>query len=259
MVLLGPRRGANVGAACRAIKNMGAGRLFVVGGDYDRDEARRTAVHAADVFDSRHESESFEAAVAPCSLVIGTTSRTRPWSIPVDRIDDALADARRRGLEATSIALVFGREDRGLSNEELARCHRLAYVPTAGDYDSLNLAQAVVVCLYEWLRSGRATGDDGNEPGRPPSRAEGAGVRPTEAGPAAPAAAQAAAIADLQLVLEEIGFLHGDQADRVMASVVSMLTRGGLDAREVSILRGMVRQIRWAARHEVRPSSTDGD
>jgi len=262
-VLLGPKRGANVGAACRAIKNMGAGELFVVGGDYDVGEARRTAVHAADVFDSRREAASFEDAVAPCSLVVGTTSRSRPWSIPVDRIDDVLADARRRGVAAASIALVFGPEDRGLSNEELARCHRLAHVPTAGDYESLNLAQAVVICLYEWLRSGRAAavGDEASCRSAVGTDRPGAGRAASDAALPAAAAAQAAAIADLQRVLEEIGFLHGDQADRVMASVVSMLTRGGLDDREVSILRGMVRQIRWAARRPAdgRRSLPSGD
>lgn len=239
VVLLGPRRGSNVGAACRAIKNMGAGALFVVGGEYDRDEARRTAVHAGDVFDARVEAATFEDAVAACSLVIGTTSRQQPWQIPVEPIDRVFAQACARGLEGPDIALVFGPEDRGLSNEELARCHRLAFVPTACEYSSLNLAQAVVVCLYEWLRSGRRQ----------------VGPRPGDPAPAA-AGAQADALADLRDVLEEIGFLDGDQGERVMASITSMLTRGGLDEREVSILRGIVRQIRWAARREGQPKDS---
>jgi len=238
-VLLGPKRGANVGAACRAIKNMGAGDLVVVGGEFDAAEARRTAVHAADVFEARVEAASLEDAVAPCRFVVGTTSRSDPWSIPVDGIDAVFADARRRGLDAASVALVFGPEDRGLCNEELARCHRVATIPTAGDYDSLNLGQAVVVCLYEWLRGGRG----GNDRAAAPD-AE-----------AADAASTAAALADLRRVLEEIGFLHGDQDERVMASVASMLTRGGLQEREVRILRGMVRQIRWAASRGGAPAA----
>lgn len=232
-MLLGPRRGANVGAACRAIKNMGAGDLVVVGGDYDPDEARRTAVHAGDVFDARLEAATLEDAVAPCRFVVGTTSRSNPWNIPVEPIDAVFADARGRGLPPSSVALVFGPEDRGLCNEELSRCQRVATIPTADDYDSLNLAQAVVVCLYEWRRGGRG---------------EAAAPAPAAAVPdAADAASTAAALADLRRVLEEIGFLHGDQDERVMATVASMLTRGGLADREVRILRGMVRQIRWAA------------
>ncbi len=240
-----PRRGSNVGAVCRAIKNMGGGELFVIGGEYDHDEARRNAVHAADVFDARCEAASLEDAVAACGLVVGTTSRTRPWSIPVERIDDVLADARRGSLAGASIALVFGPEDRGLSNEELARCHRLACVPTADDYASLNLAQAVIVCLYEWLRSGR-DGDHADAAATQPSCRAAAG-------------AQSAALADLRSVLEEIGFLEGDQGERVMATIASMLTRGGLDEREVSILRGIARQIRWAARRTTGPPSPQRD
>lgn len=233
VVLLFPRRGMNVGAACRAIKNMGAGDLVVVGGEYDRDEAERTAVHAADVFRARVEAASFEDAVASASLVVGTTSREKPWSIPVVEIAEAFAEARRSGLEAGQVALVFGPEDRGLSNEELARCHRLAFVPTATEYASLNLAQAVVVCLYEWLQSSRRVG--------------GGGASPPAANPAS-AGQQDAAIADLRGVLEEIGFLDGDQADRVMATIASIFTRSVLDEREVAILRGIARQMRWAAR-----------
>jgi tRNA/rRNA methyltransferase len=256
VVLLGPKRGANVGAVCRAIKNMGAGRLVVLGGEYDRGEALRTAVHADDVFEARLEATSFDEAVASSSFVIGTSPREAPWRMPVRSIDEVFAEARARGLEPSSIALVFGPEDRGLNNEELARCHRIAFVPTSAEYSSLNLAQAAVVCLYEWLQSGR--------PARGTIPGAGAASTPAARGSAgedvsasvatgvssAPASASAMreALADLAGVLAEIGFLHGDQSERVMATVASMLTRGGLDDREVRILRGMVRQIRWAAR-----------
>jgi tRNA/rRNA methyltransferase len=254
-VLVAPKRGANVGAASRAIKNMGAGTLAIVGGEYDADEARRTAVHAADVFDAREIAASFEEAVATASLVIGTTSRDKPWSIPVEEIGDVLAGVARRGLDPAGVALVFGPEDRGLSNEELARCHCLAYVPTAGDYASLNLAQAVVVSLYEWLQvsRGRPRGA-GTAPG-PREDAPAAGAETSETAAPASAAAQNAALEDLRDVLVEIDFLHGDQSDRVMATIASMLTRSGLDEREVRILRGLVRQIRWATR---RPGSLHG-
>lgn len=232
VVLVEPSRGANVGAACRAISNMGAGELFIVGGQYDAEEARRTAVHAGDVFDSRRHVDSIAEAVAPCALVVGTTSRSRPWSIPVVSVGEVFADARRRGLGAAQVAIVFGPEDHGLTNEQLARCHRVAFIPTASEYSSLNLAQAVVVCLYEWLRGqhqGAATGQAG-------------------AAPPASAAEQDVAIADLEGALGEIGFLDGDQGERVMASVASILVRSGLDERESRIVRGIARQIRWAAR-----------
>lgn len=245
MVLLEPKRGANVGAACRAIKNMGAGELFVVGGEYDRDEAARTSVHAREILADCHQVATFEDAVGDCAVVIGTTSRENPWQIPVAPIGEVLAWAQAKGLPPASVALVFGREDRGLSNEELSRCHRLAFVPTADEYASLNLAQAVVVCLYEWLQvPKRAAGEISASTAQgPPTES-----RSTDSTESSLAAAQTEALADLRSVLFEIDFLHGDQADRVMATVASMLTRGGLDEREVRILRGMARQIRWAAR-----------
>lgn len=243
MVLLFPRRGANVGAACRAIKNMGAGDLVVVGGEYDRGEAERTAVHAADVLRARVEAASFDEAVATASLVVGTTSREKPWSIPVVEVADVFAEARQRGLDAGEVALVFGPEDRGLSNEELARCHRLAFVPTAGEYASLNLAQAIVVCLYEWLQSSRrGTGAATSGAATPASAALQGSARPASADQ------QEAAIADLRDVLAEIGFLEGDQSERVMGTIASIFRRSLLDEREVAILRGIARQMRWAAR-----------
>ncbi len=233
MVLLDPARGANVGAACRAAKNMGAAGLAVVGGSFDPDEARRTAVHADDVFDARRKPASLDEAVAGSALVIGTTSRRQPWAIPVRDVGEAFADARARGLAGGDVALVFGPEDSGLDNATLARCHMVACIPTADEYASLNLAQAVVVCLYEWLRGSR---EQSGVPSHP------------EHDPPADAATQAAALADLSGVLAEVGFLEGDQGERVMASVASMLVRGGLSARDASILRGIARQVRWAVR-----------
>src|SRR6185369_10544214 len=87
IVLLRPKRGANVGAVCRAMKNMGAGDLVIVGGEYDGEEARRTAVHAGDVYESIRTAATLDEAIAPATFVVGTTSRTQPWSIPVVPID----------------------------------------------------------------------------------------------------------------------------------------------------------------------------
>jgi TrmH family RNA methyltransferase len=232
VVLVSPRRGANVGAACRAIRNFAAGRLVVVDGDYDVAEARRTAVHGADVLDARIDAASLEEAVAASAVVIGTSPRDRPWNLPSAPIAEVFAWARVATAAPGDVALVFGPESRGLSNSELSLCHRVAYVPTGDEYTSLNLAQAVVVCLYEWGRPAPAEAAAAGEPGRL----------------LAPGADQRAALADLGEVLEEVGFLHGDQAERVMGTVASMFARNGLDEREVRILRGIARQVRWAAR-----------
>jgi TrmH family RNA methyltransferase len=200
-------------------------------------------VHAADVFEQRILATTFEEAVAEARVVIGTTSRREAWHIPVEPIGDVFGDVHRRGLAGSDVALVFGPEDRGLSNDELSRCHRLAFVPTASEYASLNLAQAAIVCLYEWMRSSTAGPGGGHA-----CAAVATGAVNDDENRAATAGAQADAIADLRDVLTEIGFLDGDQSERVMATIASMLTRSGLDDREVRILRGIVRQIRWAAR-----------
>jgi len=262
VVLLEPKRGANVGAVCRAIKNMGAGALVLVGGEFDAAEAERTSVHARDVFASRLTVSCFDEAVAGCSLVIGTTSRTTPWKMPVAPIRqvarEAIRAARRQVVGADPAAwasstppgcdddpsrvarpcaLVFGREDRGLSNEELSRCHRLAYVPTADEYVSLNLAQAAVVCLYEWFVAAQEETAEQS----PVSQESPAAV----CGRQAQATSVSAAVEDLRGVLYEIGFLSADQGERVMAAIASLLTRNGLDEREVRIVRGIARQMRW--------------
>jgi len=228
------------------MKNMGATTLRVVGGEYDADEARRTAVHAADVLDRAKNCASFDEAVADCEVVVGTTSRHDPWHMPVLDVEEAFTALAASPSPPATAALVFGPEDRGLGNEELSRCHVLASIPTGDAYASLNLAQAAVVCLYEWRRVWRVAArgmlQTGAPSAPPPSEQAEAGGR------RASAASQAAALEDLRAALTEIGFLHGDQSERVMASVASMLTRGGLDEREVRILRGLVRQVRWAAR-----------
>lgn len=269
-MLLEPRRGANVGAVCRAIKNMGAAGLVVVGGEFDSAEAERTSVHARDVFASRLEVGSFDEAVAGCGLIVGTTSRTTPWRMPVAPIRqvarEAISAARRaevdddRGASAVlpapnqllraqppprACALVFGREDRGLSNEELARCHRLAYVPTADEYASLNLAQAAVVCLYEWFVAGQEEATETTEMADASQPADQPEIVLPGGRAQAEAASVSAALGDLRGALIDIGFLSADQPDRVMAAIASLFTRSGLDEREVRMVRGIARQMRW--------------
>jgi tRNA/rRNA methyltransferase len=128
---------------------------------------------------------------------------------------------------------VFGPEDSGLSNEEIAACHLLAYIPTSADYASLNLAQAAVVCLYEVLRARVAGNVDARET-KPD------GVR-----------ADAAAVEDMYAALEQallaIGFLSSDNPRHIMMTLRDVLGRAGLDERELRVLRGVARQISWFA------------
>jgi tRNA/rRNA methyltransferase len=239
--LVRPIRGANVGAVCRAVKNMGAGALYTVNGAFEPEHARQTAVHAADVFEARVEAASLAEALAGCSLVVGTTARGGPYrerGRDIRVAAHAIAGAERAG-DALAPALVFGPEDSGLTNDEIAACHLLAYIPTGADYASLNLAQAAVVALYEVLRA-RTAALEAETPAR--TGREVAGARPR-----ADAAAVEAMLVALERSLLAIGFLSEQNPQHVMMSLRDVLGRAGLDERELRILRGVARQMAWFA------------
>ncbi len=243
VVLVGPRGGANVGAVCRAIKNMGAGDLAIVSGTFDWEEARRMAVHAGDVLRGARTVEKLSEAVSGCSLVVGTTCRRGQLRARADDIAAVAAElAAGRARLGGPIGLVFGSEDTGLENEEVLACHRLAYVPTSSTYPSLNLAQAVAISLYE-LRRAFLGGGRLPHPGGCEEALE----------PVADAAAVEAMLQALEAALVEIGFLRERGGEPVMAAIRSVLTRAGADRREVRIFHGIARQIRWFAEggHEV--------
>jgi len=242
VVLVRPHGGANVGAVCRAMKNMGARDLVVVAGSFEVEQARTMAVHAGDVLESRREVATLREAITGCGTVVGTTARKgafRDRSEDVRDVARELAAAHARPGEAGGLptALVFGPEDTGLTNEDVAVCHRLAFIAAADDYPSLNLAQAVLVCLYEIHRAALEAGRRTTSVGAPSRQ----GYRPAEAGEIEDA------LASLERALVAIGFLGEEGADRVMASLRSLLTRAGMDERELRIVRGIARQVSWFA------------
>jgi tRNA/rRNA methyltransferase len=227
-VLFRPQSPGNIGAAARALKNMGFDDLRLVGpGTPQSREAVAMAVHADDVLARATVYPDLPAALADCSVAVGTTSRrggyrSRATPLRAAALEfDALAAANK-------IAIVFGREDRGLTNRELKLCHRLVTIPTAADYPSLNLAQAVMVVAYELMMAGAAV-----EVRRTPEFV-------------------AASISDPMLermaqALVSIGFIPDDNPDHIMFALREIFGRSGLTAREVEILNGMARQMRWVA------------
>ena len=155
-VLYRPQSAGNIGAAARALKNMGFDDLRLVGlGPLNDREAVKMAVHADDILANATVYPDLAAAIADCSIAVGTTSRRGGYRSratplrPAAAELDALADSNK-------IAIVFGREDRGLTNRELKLCHRLVTIPTAPEYPSLNLAQAVMVVAYELMMAATA-------------------------------------------------------------------------------------------------------
>ena len=151
VVLVRPRNPLNIGAAARAMSNFGFASLRLVNPYAVAFREARSAVGAADVLASAAEFEDVADAVADASLVVGTTAvRHRELQQPL-RAPVAAAALIRKRLKSGDVALLFGSEKTGLSTDDLSHCHWLLRIPTAGNI-SMNLGQAVAVCLYELTR-----------------------------------------------------------------------------------------------------------
>jgi tRNA/rRNA methyltransferase len=238
IVLVRPRIAANIGAAARVMRNMGLDDLVLVSPEAvpTDAEARRLATHGEDVLERCRIVAGFGEAVADCVLVAATSARVggltrRQFVGPPDEIAPRLVEAMTMG----PVALVFGPEASGLTNEEVSRCHYLIHVPTDPQYPVLNLAQAVAICTYElrrhWLR-----------------RTDAPTLLPPTSAPA-PFADRERAFAHLRLALEDVHFLWNEKADSLMHALRHLLDRAGPTPMEVDVLLGLARQLRWFARH----------
>jgi len=148
VVLSRPSHPGNVGSAARAMKTMGFSDLRIVDAPALDEEARALAAGGIDVLDAARRHDTLEAAIADCSLAVAFTARVRGLSLESEPIR-ALAPAIAEAMRAARVALVFGNETSGLSNDEIGRCQRIAAIPASADYSSLNLAAAVQVACYE--------------------------------------------------------------------------------------------------------------
>lgn len=239
IVLVGPREPGNVGAAARAMKNMGVRALVVAAAPtLDLAAARRLAVHATDVLDDCRMVATLAEAVGDCGLVVGTSGRPSVLDTGATTPRDA-AGAIVAASAAHDVALVFGPEDHGLSTEQLAHCQRVIAIPTSDAYASLNLAQAVLLCAYE-LRLAAIAGPGPIGAPRP----------------LAPHERLELLFAKLEAALSAIGFLHGEGAPHVLRQLRRMLGRAELEDPEVDVLLGVARQMAWAAGFVPGPSGT---
>jgi tRNA (cytidine32/uridine32-2'-O)-methyltransferase len=224
VVLVRPSRPANVAAACRAMKNMGLRRLCLVGVEpgFVAGEARNLAYGAWDVLDAARFAGGLPEAVAPAAFVAGTSERPTAYAVTPRRL--ARLAARRGG----PVALVFGPEASGLTVDELGLCHARVRIPADPGHPSLNLAQAVLILAYELrLAAGLAA----------------------PAPPAAPATSgdQEEMLDELRQGLLGIGYLNRENPEAVLGELRRLLARAAPTVREVTLLRGLARQIRWAA------------
>lgn len=239
VVLHRPRYPENIGAAARAVRNMGIARLDVVQPENPaEDRIRMMATHAAgEVVDRMNTFDSLAEALAACRYVVGTTARLggqRQVALSPDAMARRLIPISREN----EIALVFGPEDRGLTNEDLRLCHALINIPTAA-FSSLNLAQAVMVVCYALF-----TATDENS------------------GPAAPRLASRHELdgmyAQLKDILVRISYINPQNPDYWLSHMRHFFTRIQLRAREVSIIRGLCRQVDWYARKNYQDGLAEG-
>lgn len=221
----------NIGAAARAMKNMGLRHLTVVEPKHDLDEkAFRRAAHALDIMDNIIIAESFEEALQGCTLVVGTSARERkiPW--PLMELRDCAKQAVQETAQGT-VAIVFGREDRGLTNEELHKCHWHLTIPTEGVYSSLNLAAAVQLVCYELLQEARVLSQQ--EPF----------VSQAENDKKADLPSMEHFYQHLEEALIRLSYLDPEQPKQTMVRLRRLFNRARPEQLEVSMLRGILRSI----------------
>jgi TrmH family RNA methyltransferase len=225
VVLVAPRNPLNIGAAARAMANFGCSRLRVVNPYEVAFREARSAVGAAPLLASAEEFTTVGDAVADCALVVGTTSvGHRELQHPLRRLESG---ARLMRKAVGPIALLFGSEKFGLSNEDMSHCHWLMRIPTVDLDRSMNLGQAVAVCLYELARDSRA-----------------AAARPQKPKPAL-AADTEQITAMLAEALERSGYIKPLTASSAKTKVRRLVRRLNLSARDAPVVLGMLRQILW--------------
>jgi TrmH family RNA methyltransferase len=230
IVLVAPSHPGNIGAAARAMKNMALDELVLVNPKQFPDaEATARASGADDVLAAARVVPTLAQALAGCGFVAATTSRDRDQYFRILDVRDAAARIvaeSRRG----PVAVVFGAERTGLTNEELETAHALIRIPASAVYPSLNLSMAVQLVTYELYRAGGAA------PPAPPTE-------PPDAPLAAPEEMERL-YAHLAQVLEEIDFRDRTQSGtHLMGRIRRFLQRAELDHNEVSILRGILTAV----------------
>ena len=252
-VLVEPSHPGNVGAAARALKTMGFSRLVLVSprvANVQSDpEAIAMASGADDVLACAHVVPTLADALSGVHWSIALTARQREYGPPQWTPRAAASLARDEALHG-EIALVFGNERTGLSNEDVERCSALAHIPANPAYSSLNLAQAVQVLAYELRMNYLTSGDDAHananaSAGRAPHTpgAARAGSATEAAGPRAASDDIESMFAHLESALVALEFLDPANPKKLMSRLRRLFARSGLEREEVNIVRGIAKHI----------------
>lgn len=225
VVLVSVKFPGNLGMVARVMKNTGFSDLRLVAPRAELNkEAYQLALEGSDVLDGARLHPTLLSAVSDCGLVAGTTRRKGVLRRNVLSLEEA-GPMLRTVVQVNPVALVFGAEDYGLTNEDLALCHWVIGLHTGSDYESFNLSHAVAIVLYHLNRSLLFTDD-------PPRRLAGAvDLEHT--------------FSDIERFLVETGFIHEKDPKRMMTVIRQFLHRAALSEREARIIRGILRQARW--------------
>jgi len=237
LVLVSTRNPLNIGAAARAMSNFGFSCLRLVNPYEPSFREARSAVGASELLASAAEYKTVAEAVADCTLVVGTTAaRNRELHQPLRTLAEG-ARLIRKQLRSGRVALLFGSEKRGLSNEDLSYCHWLLHIPTREEHVSMNLGQAVAVCLYELARDAKPL------------------LKPQKVKPANASEIERTT-GMLMEVLHASGYVKPRSEAATEEKIRRMVRRLNLSAEDAEVLLGMLRQIGWKLR-EIAPARQD--
>lgn len=242
-VLVGTSHPGNIGSAARAMKTMGCRQLLLAAPECEpiSEPAFAMAAGAHDLIEQHCPLPSLAEAIADCSLVFGCTARRRHVPLPEFSPRDAVLRMRHELQAGGRVAVVFGRERTGLSNDELQRCQAAIHIPSDPEFFSLNLAAAVQILAYEWRIADLA-----------------AAVEPAPAEAAEPVASSGefeGFIGHLDRALLAIDFHKGRSPVTVMERLRRLFARARPDSRELRILRGILADVERSARLAAQPKA----
>jgi tRNA/rRNA methyltransferase len=225
VVLVAPRNPLNIGAAARAMSNFGFFDLRLVNPYHVAFREAKSAVKAERVLRDAREYGTLAEAVSDCALVVGTTSHgPRALEHPLRPLERGSKLIAKR--LASPVALLFGSEKFGLSNNDMSHCHWLMRIPTREEHGSMNLGQAVAVCLYELVRNPSA---EARVAAKPPAKAE-----------------DLERMTSLLLeLLDRSDYVHARVGASTLMKLRRLVRRMDLSAHDAEVWLGMLRQIRW--------------
>ncbi len=227
VVLVSPRNPLNIGAAARAMSNFGFTHLRLVNAYDVAFKEAKSAVRSQYILENAEVFDSVAAAVADCTLIVGTTAvGNRDLHLPLYRLETA-GGLMKEHLQCSPVALLFGSEKFGLSNDDMSHCHWLLRIPTRDEHGSMNLGQAVATCLYELRRDAEA-------------------VHTRFDTPALASAEDSETITLLLLdLLTRSGYVNERTSTSTALKVRRLVRRLGLPASDAETWMGILRQILW--------------